>query len=83
MLQTAGTYEVYIESDRSSGLLFYGNGTIDVTGGGSVGDAGAAINGSAGCYSTAGATPYVPPAGSARRLSLGGSLIRFVVQPEL
>lgn len=54
MLQTAGTYEVYIESDRSEGLLFFGNGTINVTGGGLVGAAGSATNGSENCWTTAG-----------------------------
>ena len=49
-------YEAWADANESSDVLFYGNGTIDVTGGGSVGTAGSATNGSSNCWTTAGAT---------------------------
>jgi hypothetical protein len=47
-------FETWADSDESSDVLFFGNGTIDVTGGGSIGTALSATNGSDGCWSTAG-----------------------------
>lgn len=58
----SGGYEAWADANESTDILFYGNGTIDVAGGGSVGAAASATNGSVGCYSTAGADfVYTPP----------------------
>ncbi len=51
----AGGYEAWADADESSDILFYGNGQIDVTGGGMVGATASATNGSYGCYLSAGA----------------------------
>jgi len=59
----SGGYEAWADENESTDVLFYGNGTIDVTGGGSVGTAGSATNGTTGCSATAGADfTYTPPA---------------------
>lgn len=71
----SGGYEVWVDENESTDIFFYGNGQIDVTGGGSVGVAGFAANGSDGCYSTAGADfTYVPPSTGKRYryLSMSG-----------
>lgn len=64
----AGGYEAWVDADESTDILFYGNGQIDVTGGGAVGTAVAATNGSAGCYLTAGANFIYTPPSTTRRL---------------
>lgn len=61
----SGGYEVMSNSDDSTGVLFFGNGTIDVYGGGSVGFPVAATNGTENCWSTAGASFSAPTGGNA------------------
>lgn len=73
----SGGYEVWADENESTDVLFYGNGQIDVTGGGAVGIATSSTNGSAECYLTAGADfTYAPPT-LARRLSLGGRPVKL------
>lgn len=54
LFSTQGGYDIRITTDVSSQLLFYGSGSIGVTGGGGVGYAASAKNGSEGCYLTSG-----------------------------
>lgn len=50
----SGGYEVWADENESTDVLFYGNGTMDVDGGGIIGSAVSPANGSEWCYSTAG-----------------------------
>jgi len=54
-------YEVFTTKDYSASALFCGSGTVDVTGGGSIGSASAPCqDGATGCYSSAGLSGGTP-----------------------
>jgi len=66
-------YEAWTDENRSTEIITFGNGTIDVTGGGSIGSAGSATNGANGCWSLAG-TIGEPPAETGLKVLTGVGL---------